>query len=79
MKTKFLYFLLFFGIQIGFSQNNLLWKGYFSYNEIKDVSESTTEVYAASENALFSQNITTNNIKTTNSIDGLSGQTISTL
>ncbi len=79
MKTKFLYFLLFFGFQIGFSQNNLLWKGYFSYNEIKDVSESTSAVYAASENALFSQNITTNNIKTTNSIDGLSGQTISTL
>jgi hypothetical protein len=40
---------------MGFSQNNLLWQGYFSYNEIKDVSVSTTTIFAASENALFSK------------------------
>jgi hypothetical protein len=34
----------------------LLWQGYFSYNEIKDVSVSTTTIFAASENALFSKN-----------------------
>jgi hypothetical protein len=39
---------------MGFSQNNL-WQGYFSYNEIKDVSVSTTTIFAASENALFSK------------------------
>jgi hypothetical protein len=55
----------------------LLWQGYFSYNEIKDVSVSTTTIFA-SENALFSKNTTDNQIKTTN-IDGLSGQTISPL
>jgi hypothetical protein len=79
MKSKIVCFLLLFVTQIGFSQNNLLWQGYFSYNEIKDISESSTTAYAAAENALFSQNVTTNNIKTTNTIDGLSGQTISTL
>jgi hypothetical protein len=57
----------------------LLWQGYFSYNEIKDVSVSTTTIFAASENALFSKNTTDNQIKTTNTIDGLSGQTISSL
>jgi hypothetical protein len=46
--------------------------GLFSYNEIKDVSVSTT-VFCLSENALFSKN-TTDQIKTM--IDGLSGQTI---
>jgi hypothetical protein len=51
--------------------------GYFSYNEIKDVSVSTTTIFAASENALFSKNTTDNQIKTTNTID--SGQTISSL
>lgn len=66
-------------MQIGFAQNNLLWQGYFSYNEIKDLSESSTTIFAASENALFSKNTATNQIKTTNTIDGLSGQTISTL
>lgn len=79
MKSKVLYLLLLFATQIGFAQNNLLWQGYFCYNEIKDVSESTTTVYAAAENALFSQNVSTSNIKTTNTIDGLSGQTISAL
>ena len=66
-------------VQIGFAQNNLLWKGYFSYNEIKDLSESPTAIFAASDNALFSNNLSTDLIKTTNTIDGLSGQTISSL
>jgi hypothetical protein len=79
MKSKAFHFVLFFLLQIGFAQNNLLWKGYFSYNEIKAISESETTVYAAAENALFSQNLSSNKIKTTNTIDGLSGQTISAL
>jgi hypothetical protein len=47
---------------MGFSQSNLLWQGYFSYNEIKDVCLFTT-IFAASENALFSKNTTDNQIK----------------
>ena len=78
MKKYFLLFLIFI-FQIGFSQQNQNWKGYFSYNQIKDVSESTTRIYAAAENALFSKNLNTNEVKTTNTIDGLSGQTISAL
>ena len=77
MKNNSLYFLLLLFIQMGFAQNKLSWQGYFSYNEIKGVSESTTTVFAASENALFSKDSKTNLIKTTNTIDGLSGQTIS--
>lgn len=77
MKKNVFYLLLLLSTQIGFSQNNLLWQGYFSYNEIKDVTESETAVFAASENALFSKNTITSQIKTTNTIDGLSGQTIS--
>jgi hypothetical protein len=65
--------------QIGFSQPNLNWKGYFSYNTIKDVSESSTRLFAAAENALFTKNLATNELKTINTIDGLSGQTISAM
>ena len=79
MKKRLLYFVFLIAAQMGFSQSDLLWQGYFSYNEIKDVSESSASVFAASENALFSKNITTNLIKTTNTVDGLSGQTISSL
>ena len=79
MKKYVLFFLLIFFTQNSFAQENLSWQGYFSYTEIKDLSASTTQVFAASENALFSKNITTNVVKTTNTIDGLSGQTISAL
>lgn len=65
--------------QIGFSQNNQLWKGYFSYNSIKDITQAPDKLFAASENALFSDNLSTNFIKTTNTVDGLSGQTITTI
>ncbi|MFV8363137.1 T9SS type A sorting domain-containing protein [Flavobacterium sp. ZT3P35] len=79
MKKYVLFFLLIFFTQNSFAQENLSWQGYFSYTDIKDLSASTTQVFAASENALFSKNLTTNVVKTTNTIDGLSGQTISAL
>lgn len=66
-------------IPISFGQKNQPWKGYFSYNDIKDISQSPSQFFAASENALFSISNTTNEIKTTNTVDGLSGQTISTI
>lgn len=78
MMMKKIYFVLFFMlIQLSSAQNNLSWQGYFSFNEIKDISESSTSFFAASENALFSKNSATNILKTTTTVDGLSGQTIS--
>jgi len=76
MKRYWLLLLSLLTLSTGFSQNNKLWKGYFSYNEIKDLSQSTEKVFAASENAFFSQDILSGTIKTTNTVDGLSGQTI---
>lgn len=63
---------------MGISQN-LLWEGYFSYNEVRDLSESENRLFAACETALFSKNRSTNEIKTFNTVDGLSGETISTI
>lgn len=77
MKEKFLCILFLFLFQFSFSQNRLSWEGYFSFNEIKDISESSVSVYAASENALFVKNATANTNKTITTVDGLSGQTIS--
>jgi Two component regulator propeller len=68
-------FILFFSV-FGFSQTNLSWKSYAAYNEIKDLSESNNLVYAASENAIFSKNLTTAAITKTTTVDGLSGETI---
>jgi hypothetical protein len=77
MKKRLFYILFLLLMQFSFAQNALSWQGYFSFNEIKDISESPTTVFAASENAIFSKNTTTNVLKTTTTIDGLSGQTIS--
>ena len=79
IKKRFLYFVFLFFTHIGFAQNNMSWQGYFSYNTIRDLSQSATAIYAASDNALFSKNTSTNQINTTNTVDGLSGQTITSL
>ncbi|WP_433836667.1 T9SS type A sorting domain-containing protein [Flavobacterium anhuiense] len=77
MKKVFFCGLFLLLIQFCEAQGKLSWQGYFSFNEIKDISESATSVIAASENALFSRNTTTNVLKSTTTVDGLSGQTIS--
>jgi hypothetical protein len=79
MQRRLLYLFFLFVLQITFSQTNLSWQGYFSYTQIKAVSESPTAIYTASENALFSKNVNTGIIKTTTTIDGLSGETITAL
>ena len=76
-KYTWCFLLLLF--QFGFSQQFHNWKGYFSYNSIKDVSESSNRFYAAAENAIFSKNLASGELKTINTIDGLSGQTISAI
>ncbi|WDF66730.1 type IX secretion system anionic LPS delivery protein PorZ [Flavobacterium sp. KACC 22763] len=77
MKKVFFCSLFLLLIQLCEAQGKLSWQGYFSFNEIKDISESATSVFAASENALFAKNTATNILKTTTTVDGLSGQTIS--
>ena len=79
MKKNIFALLFLFAFSTVFSQSQQLWKGYFSYNEIKDLSESPDKIYAASENALFTKNNFSGEIKTYNTIDGLSGQTISAM
>lgn len=79
MKKRFLNLFLVLVVQITFAQTNLSWQSYFSYTQIKAVSESPTNIYAASENALFAKDLETNIIKTTTTIDGLSGETITAM
>ena len=76
MKNFLFVFILFSFSANLFSQNNLLFKGYFSYNEIKAISQSNNKMFAASQNALFSKNLSNSEIKTFNTIDGLSGENI---
>ncbi len=78
IKKYLLLLALLFVSVTGFSQQaNSGWKGYFSYTEIKDMAQGTNKFYAASENALFSKDLTSNVVKTINTIDGLSANVIS--
>lgn len=76
MKKSLL--LLFFSA-FSFSQTNQLWKGYYSYNEIIDISYGNTKVVAATENALFSKNITSGDLSIKNSIDGFKPEITTTV
>ncbi|MGH2665508.1 ligand-binding sensor domain-containing protein [Flavobacterium sp.] len=77
MKNVFLSTILLLVSLFGYSQEKQLWEGYFSYNTIKDIAQSTTHVYAAAENAYFKKNSITNEIAKTTTIEGLSGENIS--
>ncbi len=56
-----------------------LWEDYFSYFEIVDVTQSEFKVYAASENVIFSYDINSREIEKITTIQGLSGELISTI
>jgi hypothetical protein len=55
------------------------WKGHFSYLDIKDVSQGSTKIIAAAENAVFIYDKNTNVIDKLSTINGLSGETISAI
>lgn len=76
MKNKVVGILLFLFVSGVYSQNNKLWKGYFSYNNVSDISEGNSNIIATSENAVFKKNIVTNQINKLSTVDGLSGQNI---
>lgn len=61
-----------------FAQNQE-WGSYFSYTNIVDITQSNNRIYAASPNAMFSQNITSGELKTITSVDGLKAEDISTI
>tara|TARA_R110002072_G_scaffold22615_1_gene79250 strand:- start:69709 stop:72018 length:2310 start_codon:yes stop_codon:yes gene_type:complete len=55
------------------------WEGHFSYVSIKAISQGNDRVYAASENALFTYDLSTQEINTISSINGLAGEAITTI
>ncbi|AUP79188.1 type IX secretion system anionic LPS delivery protein PorZ [Flavivirga eckloniae] len=80
MFKRLAIFIIFLCPLLQFSQDySALWKGHFSYNNIKDVSSGNNRIYAASENAIFSLDTQTNEIEEINTVNGLSGETISTI
>ena len=66
--------------QVGMAQDfSNSWVGHFSYLDIKDISQGENKVFGAAENAIFIYDTQTNEIKKLSTINGLSGETISSI
>ncbi len=55
------------------------WTGYFSYVSIESISQGNDRIYVGAENAVFSFDLSTQEINTIDSVKGLSGELISTV
>ena len=65
---------------LNFSQDfSEFWEGHFSYLNIIEIVEAGNKVYAAAENAVFSYDPSTNQLETITTLNGLSGEFISTI
>ncbi|GGH36873.1 type IX secretion system anionic LPS delivery protein PorZ [Mangrovimonas yunxiaonensis] len=80
MKQKALLIIVVLFVGLTQAQNySALWQGYYSYLNIKDTSRSENKIYAAAENAVFTYDVNTFEIEKISSIQGLSGEIISTI
>lgn len=78
-KRNFLIIVLLFPMAMLAQDYSALWKGYFSFLNIKDVSQGNGKIFVAAENAVFSFDVNTSEIETLTTINGLSGEEISTI
>ena len=72
---KYLVLVLQFFALFSFSQT---WEGYFSYLNISEVVYANGKIYASADNAIFSYDIVSQDLETITTIEGLSGDLIST-
>lgn len=61
------------------AQENTSWGSYFSYNNIVDMTQSGSRVYAGGESAMFYQNVINGELKTITSVDGLKAEGITAI
>jgi ligand-binding sensor domain-containing protein len=80
MKKLFFLFLFFLNLPI-FSQIDYSgsWEDFYSYNNVKDFVKVDNIIYALADNAVFTFDETTSETKKFSSIQGLSGETTSTI
>lgn len=80
-KTVFKFLLFFLSLSLNLSAQDFstLWQAHFSYNDIVDVVSGTNKIYAAAQNAVFEYDTLTEEIKTITTVEGLSGEQITTI
>ncbi|MCT8339213.1 T9SS type A sorting domain-containing protein [Flavobacteriaceae bacterium TK19130] len=78
---KYIFGIFLFAMSLSVASQNFedSWTGHFSYNSVRSITQGDDRVYAASENAIFSYDLSTQEIETFSSVTGLAGETISTI
>ena len=77
LLTILILFLNFTAIaQVDFSDS---WEDFFSYNNVKDFVKVDNVIYALSDNAIFTYNTTTQETQKLSSVQGLSGETTTSI
>lgn len=78
---NFIQILLLLVLTQGFAQNDYsnLWEDFFSYNNVKDFVKVDNNIFAIADNAIFTYNILDGSVKKTSSINGLSGESTSSI
>ncbi|MGB5942310.1 MAG: two-component regulator propeller domain-containing protein [Leeuwenhoekiella sp.] len=81
MKEKLLLCILFLFCLLGVRGQDYTdsWTGYFSYNSVRALTYGGDRIYAASENAIFTYNLASDELQTITTVNGLSAETISAI
>ncbi|MFK5958065.1 MAG: hypothetical protein QM495_04235 [Lutibacter sp.] len=74
-----IFIYLFIHITFGQVDYSNSWEDFFSYNNVKDFIKTENVIYAIVDNAVFTYNISTSEITKISSVNGLSGENISSL
>ncbi|MFQ3182308.1 MAG: hypothetical protein ACI9Z4_001914 [Polaribacter sp.] len=76
MKFFFSLYMLLFSITVGAQTDySASWEDFYSYNNVKDFTKVGNVIYALSDNAVFTYDITSREINKLSSVKGLSGGT----
>ncbi len=80
MKKLFSLYILFFSFlcsaQTDYSDS---WEDFYSYNNVKDLVKVDNVIYALADNAVFTYDVTTEEINKLSSVQGLSGEITSSI
>ena len=78
-KITLLFFLNLSVAVFGQTDYSASWEDFYSYNNVKDFVKVDTIIYALSDNAVFTYNTSSQEIQKFSSIQGLSGETTSSI
>lgn len=77
---KYIYLLIgFWSLNLSAQDFSDNWESHFSYLNVTDVSQGEDKVFVASENVVFTYDVNTFEIEKITTVEGLSGETISTI